>query len=60
MSSVEDSQRMMAQVEKIIRSSVFFGAETSSKLLLFLANRALNTPESSGSSLKEYEIATGN
>jgi hypothetical protein len=58
MSSVEDSQRMMAQVEKIIRSSVFFGAETSSKLLLFLANRALNTPESSGSSLKEYEIAT--
>ena len=48
-------QQRAAQIEKIARSHVFFGAETSYKLLYFLAERTFAEPHVP---LKEYEIAT--
>ena len=48
-------QQRAAQIEKIARSHVFFGAETSYKLLYFLAERSFTEPHIP---LKEYEIAT--
>ena len=48
-------QQRAAQIEKIARSHVFFGAETSYKLLYFLAERSFVEPHVP---LKEYEIAT--
>ena len=48
-------QQRAAQIEKIARSHVFFGAETSYKLLFFLAERSFVEPHVP---LKEYEIAT--
>ena len=48
-------QQRATQIEKIARSHIFFGAETSYKLLYFLAERTFAEPHVP---LKEYEIAT--
>src|ERR1700733_10540935 len=50
-----DPQVCLAQVDRLVRSPYLSGSEALCKLLQFLAQHTLNSPEDH---LKEYEIAT--
>jgi hypothetical protein len=50
-----DPQICLAEIERLIRSPYLSGSEALCKLLQFLAQHTLNSPEDH---LKEYEIAT--
>jgi hypothetical protein len=52
---VPEREQYLAQIDRLVNSSVLHGSESLCKLLRYLAEHALDHP---GSSLKEYQIAT--
>src|SRR5216683_3228553 len=52
---VSEREQYLAQIERLINSSVLHGSESLCKLLRYLAEHALNHP---GAHPKEYQIAT--
>lgn len=52
---MSEREQFLAQIEKLVNSSVLHGSESLCKLLRYLARHALDHP---GAPIKEYQIAT--
>ena len=52
---MSDREQFLAQIERLVSSSVLHGSESLCKLLRYLAKHVLDHP---GSPIKEYQIAT--